>query len=624
MKVKSCIFDAYEQGIISKEIYEQLREKKCDSGENFLQMISCLKGVDEDKIYSYVSKKFGYKLLEYNELKKQILIPRYFPYSFLRKKSIIPTKLGKKEYGFAVANPLEKGLKDEIREELGINKKIKFSLAKKRDIDKVLSDNFMKVNSLRSMNEKMVYKPDECSHQVLTPSQRIIFVLSIVILIIWVLSDYPSSFIVVFAAINLFYFLINPIKFYVLLRGVRENGLIKVSEREIHALQEDKLPVYTILVPLYKEASVLPKLIKHINAIDYPVEKLDVKVLLEEDDNETIEKAKEIGILEEDNTTNTNEFPGFDVIIVPDAPIKTKPRACNYGFLKSRGEYVVIYDAEDKPDPNQLKKAVVAFEKTGKKTICVQAKLNFFNDKENMLTKWFSIEYLAWFDYYLPNLKSLDAPIPLGGTSNHFKAEYLDNLGFWDPYNVTEDAELGLRIYRTQLETQVMDSITLEEANNNIFNWIRQRSRWQKGYLQTYLLIMRRPIKSIRENGLKKFILLHLTFGSNTIVPLINPFLWVTTIVFFIYPQIIPIFPLAVVLISLFNLFIANTFYILFHFYAVHESKKRHLIFSTLLIPLYWMLLSVGAWKGLIQLLTKPFYWEKTIHGITKESDLNE
>jgi cellulose synthase/poly-beta-1,6-N-acetylglucosamine synthase-like glycosyltransferase len=196
----------------------------------------------------------------------------------------------------------------------------------------------------------------------------------------------------------------------------------------------DELPIYTILIPIYKEDKVLKKLVKSIEKIDYPKALLDAKLLVEEDDDKTLEALKKITL---------PEF--LEVTIVPVSYPRTKPKACNYGLNLAKGKYVVVYDAEDRPHPQQLKKAIAKFNISPPEVICIQARLNFYNKKENSLTKLFALEYSLLFDYILVGLKRLNMPIPLGGTSNHFIKEKLEEIGGWDAFNVTEDADVGIR-----------------------------------------------------------------------------------------------------------------------------------------------------------------------------------
>jgi glycosyltransferase XagB len=571
----------------------------------------------DSKFYKCISRHLGMDYLPYSMLKKGRKLIRYFPEHYLQKNRIVPVKATDEKMVFAISNPFDKIKRKKVVEELGGGKDVEFVISDPDNISKAISKEYEKIDSLKSVSELWYMDPGDSAHNILTTAQKIFLLLMFAFMISWFFMDYPSSFIFAFAAVNLAYFLLSPSKilslFYVSMWGVGNS--LSVSDNELKKIKRCELPVYTVLVPLYREADMLKNVLDSVYALDYPPEKKDIKILLEEGDEETIGEAMRMGLF-----SSSGRYRGIDVVIVPKSDIKTKPRACNFGLHESRGEYLVIYDAEDTPERDQLLKAVAGFERAGGDTVCLQAMLNFFNDRENILTKWFSVEYMAWFDYYLPALEKIGAPIPLGGTSNHFRVESLKNACSWDPYNVTEDADLGLRIYRMGWKTKVIDSHTYEEANSRLWNWIRQRSRWEKGYIQTYLVHMRAPWRLIRRMGLRKFILFQASFGSNTLLPLINPLLWAVTAAYLVFGRDALGFltPWPLDLICAINLIAGNILYILFHIGAAIKSGKRHLILPSFVIPLYWGLISFAAWKGMIQLITRPFYWEKTRHGITK------
>ena len=289
------------------------------------------------------------------------------------------------------------------------------------------------------------------------------------------------------------------------------------TAEEVAAIDEREVPRYTILVPLFREAAVVPRLTENLTRLDYPKSKLEILLLCEEEDDETIEAILEAGLP-----------PYFRLLVVPDSQPKTKPKACNYGIQQATGKFVVIYDAEDQPDPDQLKKVLLAWERSEDNVVCVQSKLNYFNTEQNLLTRFFATEYALWFDLLLPGLDASGAPIPLGGTSNHFNREALVELGAWDPFNVTEDADLGLRLHKAGYRTVMLNSTTLEEANSQLQNWINQRSRWVKGYFQTYLVHMRHPIRLMREIGFGAWWSFQWIIGG-TIIFVLNPIFWVLT-----------------------------------------------------------------------------------------------
>lgn len=391
---------------------------------------------------------------------------------------------------------------------------------------------------------------------------------------------------------------------------VRNSPEETIDNRVLEALRGAEWPMYTILCPLYKEARVVPQFVKAMQGLDYPTDKLQILFLTEEDDNETrgaIELLK---------------LPShFEIVTVPEGNPRTKPRACNFGLLQSIGQYVVIFDAEDVPDPLQLKKAVLTFANHGPNLACVQAKLNFYNPDQNLLTRWFTAEYSLWFDLILPGLQKAHFLLPLGGTSNHFPTQMIRALGGWDAFNVTEDCDLGLRLAWFKMETVVLDSTTYEEANSRTKNWLRQRSRWIKGYMQTYLVHMREPWHYAREFRVREFLSMQLMIGGKTAVLFINPLLWIALIISQILRPFIgngyeSLFPAPIVTIGAVCLVVGNFFYLYIYLLACIRRKHYSLVKWTLLIPIYWLLMSVAACIALYQLIVKPHYWEKTEHGL--------
>ena len=392
--------------------------------------------------------------------------------------------------------------------------------------------------------------------------------------------------------------------------AIRNPGEEHIDQAIIDALKDADWPPYTILCPLYKEAQVVPQFVKSMRAIDYPADKLQILFLTEEDDVETRKAILSLHLP-----------PHFKVLTVPDGTPRTKPRACNYGLVEATGQYVVIYDAEDVPDPLQLKKAVLAFANHGPELACVQAKLNFYNPQQNLLTRWFTAEYSLWFDLILPGLQKMKLAIPLGGTSNHFPVQTLRALGGWDAFNVTEDCDLGLRLSWFHLNTIVVDSTTYEEANSRVKNWIRQRSRWIKGYMQTYLVHMREPMHYIRQKRLRELFSLQVVIGGKTAILLINPFMWLLLALSLIFRQQIAsafgsLFPAPILFIGVITLFLGNFFYGFIYLLGCMKREQFSLVKWMLLIPIYWFLASVAACMALYELFTRPHYWQKTVHGL--------
>ena len=465
-------------------------------------------------------------------------------------------------------------------------------------------------------------QPENSAISTFTKSQLLTMLLLAMLLIVAIVSNWQKTFLIFVIIAELIYLLMAVAKFWIVMKGVNDNAQLRFSDQEVSAIDESKLPVYTLLIPVYKEKEVLLQLIERIRKMDYPKYKMDVRILLEQDDTETIALVKSLHLP-----------PYFTPLVVPASKPQTKPKACNYGLLQARGKYVVIYDAEDRPEPDQLKKACLAFKKLPPAYVCVQAKLNYFNSQQNTLTKMFTQEYSMWFEMLLVGIMQVDVPIPLGGTSNHFKMSFLRQVGGWDPFNVTEDADLGIRLYKYRYKTAIIDSRTWEEANSKVGNWIRQRSRWIKGYMQTFFVHMRHPIRFVRQLGFKGFLgYLAMIFGT-PFLPLINPIFW-GLMLYWLLTQaawVQALFPGLLYYVALVQLVIGNFLFIYMNmvgtYYVIRDCalKKRqpfsyNLIHYGLLTPVYWVLMSIAAYKALGQLISKPYYWEKTLHGLDQQT----
>ena len=558
--------------------------------------------------------------------------------------------------------------------------------------------------------------PHDTSNIVLSAWQKVWYVTIISALTGSVLYDH-LHFLRLVHLLCTFYLVVIAYKLVSIALSLMWPWEIRCKKQELAALNDDDLPLYTILVPLYKETEVVDKIVRHISQLDYPSDKLDVKILLEPDDPETLAAIERTGL------------PRFcEVIICPRSLPKTKPKACNHGLARACGEYLVIYDAEDRPEPDQLKKAVVAFGKAQRwweklrwlrslnpfhragrgRTVCLQAKLDYYNPRQNLLTRWFTIEYATWFRLYLPGLHALRAPIPLGGTSNHFRADVLKEIGGWDPFNVTEDCDLGIRLHKLGYRTEVFDSTTWEEANSRLGNWLRQRSRWVKGYMQTHFTHMRHPLRTLwklRPWGMFNFLN---SVGGLSLMLLLNPIFWVSSLLYvglfavdlhehgYSFERAIGVneafrhaadrvvsretvhiphrgrrawsiigtdlpdampddapwtekLTLAiradwkgtwreawasehgifwnrashVFFICTVTLVLGNALFVLIHVLACVRARMLRMIPYAVLTPFYWVLISIGAWKGFFQLVRRPFYWEKTRHGLDKGGAAN-
>jgi cellulose synthase/poly-beta-1,6-N-acetylglucosamine synthase-like glycosyltransferase len=418
--------------------------------------------------------------------------------------------------------------------------------------------------------------------------------------------DWHATAVISVAVMTALYFGDLLFNLYLIYRSFAKPTEITISQDEIDTVSEKDWPTYTILCPLYKESHVIPQFVEAMSRLDYPKEKLQVMLLLEADDKVTISAAEELSL------------PSFvEIHIVPDSSPKTKPKACNYGLTRARGQYTTIYDAEDVPDPQQLKKAVIAFKQLGERTVCIQAKLNFYNPKQNLLTRIFTAEYSLWFDLVLTGLHSIGAPIPLGGTSNHFPTAKLRELHGWDAFNVTEDCDLGMRLVKKNYHTAVIDSITYEEANSGLMNWLLQRTRWIKGYIQTYFVHMR-AVKDFKSSHKITF---QLVVGGKILSMIINPLMWVITISYFVFRSSFGVwveqfYPAPVLYMAVFSLIFGNFLYM--YYYMIGCAKREHddLIKYVIFVPLYWLGMSIAAWRAIAEMVTNPHYWSKTKHGL--------
>lgn len=496
---------------------------------------------------------------------------------------------------------------------------------------------------------------NDCAARTVTPLQKINYLLIAAALMVLLFFRWDFFVAVLTVFLAFWYSLAVIFRGAAAFLSLSRKSELRFSPEAVAELHDEDLPVYTILLPLFKESAVAPKLLKNIGALDYPHDKLDVKLLIEANDDETRQ------------TLAREELPAYcSVLVIPPGIIQTKPRACNYGLAEAKGRFCVIYDAEDEPEKDQLKKAVLAFrnDKSGK-LLCVQAKLNYFNARYNWLTRLFTVEYSTYFDLTLGGYQRFGLPLPLGGTSNHFRTELLQKVGPWDPFNVTEDCDLGLRIYEKGYRTALLDSTTYEEANSKLGNWLRQRSRWVKGFIQTHFVHYRSLWGAVRKLGLWGAMGGYLAIGGGSLMMLVNPVFWCLLILYVLllihgYCHGIPLEHLIVgpqtelgsyqgifglrawplfysgagenCWYALFSrifcgisaaLLAANLLFIGTGVAACFKRKNYDLIPAALCMPFYWMLISIAAWKGFIQIFTKPFYWEKTTHGLTTTQNSN-
>ena len=371
-------------------------------------------------------------------------------------------------------------------------------------------------------------------------------------------------------------------------------------------LPQGELPLITLLIPLYREKAIAEHLLTRLEALDYPRERLDVCLVLEDNDHTTRDALSRIRLVS-----------WMRAIVVPKGTLRTKPRALNYALPFARGSIVGVYDAEDAPATDQLQIVAATFASADPEVACLQGILDYYNSSANWLTRCFTIEYASWFRVVLPGYARMGLVVPLGGTTLFFRRDVLEELGAWDAHNVTEDADLGIRLARAGYKTVFIPTVTEEEANGRFWPWVKQRSRWLKGYGVTYAVHMRRPVQLWRDLGPWRFFGLQVLFAGTLSQFLLAPLVWS----FWLIPLGLyhpaaallsgPAFATLAVLFllsELANFAIAAL--------ALRRARKGWLIPWALSLQLYFPLGAVAAYRGLMELTWKPFFWDKTMHGV--------
>lgn len=380
-------------------------------------------------------------------------------------------------------------------------------------------------------------------------------------------------------------------------------GVLPMPPRRARANQ---LPMVSIMVPMFREHDIAARLVQRLGRLDYPKELLDILLVIEEEDAVTR------------HALASADLPRWmRTVVVPQGPIKTKPRALNFALNFCRGSIIGVYDAEDAPDPDQIHKVVARFTEAPAEVVCLQGILDFYNPRTNWLSRCFTVEYATWFRVVLPGIARLGLVVPLGGTTLFFRRGPLEELGGWDAHNVTEDADLGLRLARRGYRTELIHTVTGEEANCRALPWVKQRSRWQKGYAMTWGVHMRNPLRLWRDLGTWRMFGFQVMFLGSLTQALMAPLLWTFWALALGLPH-----PLAAglpdwLLPAMVALFLASeTVNILCGLWAVRSPRHRHLMPWVPTLHFYHPLGTLSAWKALHEVVTRPFYWDKTQHGV--------
>ncbi|MEL0438845.1 glycosyltransferase [Phycobacter sp. K97] len=368
-----------------------------------------------------------------------------------------------------------------------------------------------------------------------------------------------------------------------------------------------RLPRISILVPLFQEAEISKDLLKRLAKVEYTHHLLEIFLVLEDGDRMTL------------NAVRAAVLPTWiKVVKVPEyGDLKTKPRALNYALNFCRGDIIGVWDAEDSPMADQLHEVAAAFAKASPEVACVQGILDYYNPRTTWISRCFTLEYASWFRIILPGIAKLGLVVPLGGTTMFVRRQVLEEVGAWDAHNVTEDADLGVRLCRAGYRTEMLASTTYEEANAHVWPWIKQRSRWLKGFMMTYATHMRAPRQLLRDLGWRQFLGLQVFFLCSVGQFLLAPILWSFWLVAFGLPH--PAeghvpglwLSLAVAVLVFFELLSQAT-----AICAAFASKRRRLALWAPCLLFYYLLGAAAAYKALYELVFRPFFWDKTNHGI--------
>ncbi|MDB5565757.1 MAG: glycosyl transferase, family 2 [Tardiphaga sp.] len=381
--------------------------------------------------------------------------------------------------------------------------------------------------------------------------------------------------------------------------------------RKLPPLPDSRLPVYTIIAALYREATSVAPLMQAIDALDYPREKLDVILVVEPNDLQTRAAIARLG-----------PMPHVRTLIAPAVAPQTKPKALNWALPFARGSFVAVFDAEDRPEAGQLRAALEAFRVHGDGVACAQASLCIDNETHNWLSLMFAAEYAGHFDVYLPGMSELGLPLPLGGSSNHFRTAILREVGGWDAYNVTEDADLGFRLARFGYRSVTFASTTFEEAPIRFHAWLKQRSRWMKGWLQTWRVHMRQPRQLWRDAGPAGFVTLNIIAGGNVVTALAYPIM-LHALLAYVLTSALAGTPLSIdwpapLYLAAFAAGCIST--LILGIRGLARRGRLRDSWILMLTGLYWICLSIAAWRAVLQYIWNPYRWEKTEHGVAKRA----
>lgn len=485
------------------------------------------------------------------------------------------------------------------RLELALGRPVSMALARREDLETAILDTARE--DLADRAETMVHEDQSCRTMRPADSTRLASVGVLGAALVFIGAP-VAVFAVLFVIAGLVVLVNTMIKLWMTLLSLFPERPEPVDDRVVPI---GRLPVVTLFVPLFRERDIAPRLIARLGRLDYPRALLDIIIIAEERDSATL------------TALDGAKLPShMRVVVVPHRTLRTKPRAMNYALNTARGQIVGIYDAEDAPEPDQIRKVVDRFQRAGPRVACLQGALDYYNARTNWMSRCFTAEYAGWFRVMLPGFARVGFPVPLGGTTVFIRRDVLEELGGWDAHNVTEDADLGMRLARAGYRTELVDTVTREEANCRLVPWVKQRSRWLKGYALTYIVHMRRPVALWRDLGPLGFFGLQALFLGTLLGFLVAPLLLSFWLVSLGLPHPVTQALGATAVKTLWIGFVVSEMItIALGATALIRAGHRSILPWVPSLHLYFPLATIALIKALIEMVFAPFYWDKTSHG---------
>jgi cellulose synthase/poly-beta-1,6-N-acetylglucosamine synthase-like glycosyltransferase len=463
-------------------------------------------------------------------------------------------------------------------------------------------ENELRQNALRGLKTRF---PAHSAAQPFTAQQALWLVFALVFVALALMWDRELSLVAGFAAMLVLFAVLGGFHIWCILP-------VKLPHAPVSKIIPDAdLPVYSVLVPLRRESKILEQTLAGLRALDYPPTKLDIKLILEADDDAT-RKAID----------DTRLPAHMEAIVVPKLVPQTKPMAMSYTLPFARGELLAVYDAENIPAADQLRRIAGAFALAPKTIACLQTQLGFYNRNENWLTRHGAIEYAFAFMLMFPRFAKFGAPILFAGSSTHYRMQALRQVGGFDPHNVARDSGLSLRFARFGFRTAMYPSLTREEAVTRLGDWLAQRIRWTRGAVQTMIVNSRSPFLMSRELGARNLLMTQIVTSVSLVAALAHPIFlfWGASSV-------------ALVLLDLPTpgrlwLFLQGLYAIVavFAYLAATAAAIRACLFlgrgawiaTIVTLPLYWLLISAVSWIAVVHYFAGVTRWAKTPHGLSR------